>query len=424
MKSPETISIITARRYILGKQGLWPGRRWEGKAGTAQALRRVEAVQIDPINVLARSHDLVLHSRVDGYRPDFLGSLLYEERRFFDWGGGLFIFPMEELPYWRVVMQRKGKEARWAKFAAENPAVLNQVRAEISTRGPLGNRDFEGSQRVNSYRARKDTGLALYYLWLTGELMTHSRRNFERLYDLRERVAPPVVQFEAGVEETEHYFAKKALSFFGLCSPRAFTGWFSGFIERKVSKEEGRQWVERLLAEGAAACVQVEGWKDPSYLAAADLPLLEAIQAGHTPEPWQPVETTTREEVAFLAPLDIVSARGRAKLLFDFDYIWEVYKPAEKRRWGYYTLPILFGDALVARIDPKLDRQTGALQINGFWLENEAIREDPAFVSALSRGLSRLARFLGASRIEAALHAQEWVASLAYQLQPNSTDET
>ncbi len=394
-----TISKRTARRYILGKQGLWPGRRWKGKEGTALALHSIEAVQVDPIQVLARSHDLVLHSRVLDYDPRDLDCLLYEERQFFDWGGGLFIFPMEELPFWRVVMRRKGKEARWARFAAENPALLKEVLAQIERRGPLGNRDFVGGKRVNSYRARKDSGLALYYLWLTGELMTHSRRNFERLYDLREKVAPIEGNIEASVEDAESFFARKVLAFLGLSSVRGWSGWFSGLIERKVSPEEARQRLERMLASGEAAQERVEGWKEPAYLAGPDLPLLEVLEAGKIPASWQPLETMTQDEVSFLAPLDIVSARGRAKVLFNFEYVWEVYKPAEKRRWGYYTLRVLYGDSLVARIDPKLDRRTKTLVVNGFWRENEQTEENPAFAIALESGLNRLARLVKADSI-------------------------
>jgi hypothetical protein len=157
-----------------------------------------------------------------------------------------------------------------------------------------------------------------------------------------------------------------------------------------------------MCARGQAAQVQVEGWKEPVFLLAEDLALLETLETGLIPAVWQPIDRFTQEEVTFLAPLDIVSARGRAKTLFDFEYIWEVYKPAEKRRWGYYTLPILWGDSLVARIDPKLDRQSGTLVINGFWMEDEATGSDPAFAAALGRGLERLARFVHARHLDLA----------------------
>lgn len=115
---------------------------------------------------------------------------------------------------------------------------------------------------------------------------------------------------------------------------------------------------------------------------------------------WQPLSATTLDETVFLAPLDIVSARGRARHLFDSDYVWEVYKPLEQRRWGYYVLPVLYDDRLVARLDPKLDRAAATLRIDGFWLEDYAPGDTPEFATALSRGLYRFSVFLNARRID------------------------
>lgn len=194
-----TISKTTLRRFILGRQGLWPGRRWEGLEGTAEALRTLEEVQMDPLNVVARSHDIVLWSRVNDYRPVYLGQLLYETRQFFDYGGGLCIYPMTELPFWRLHMQRREKEKRWAEFAATHQSLLDDVRLQLRVRGPLGNRDFEGQERIAHYRGSKESALALYYLWLTGELLIHHRQGFERVYDFREHIAPPALDYAACV---------------------------------------------------------------------------------------------------------------------------------------------------------------------------------------------------------------------------------
>jgi uncharacterized protein YcaQ len=215
MMPMSSISKVIARRYILGRQGLWPGRRWAGKTGAAQALRYIECVQMDPLNVIARSHDLALWGRVVDYQPEDLSDLLYQDREFFDYGGNLRIYPMNELPYWRVTMRRKGKEARWTQFAEQNHALLQEVRAEVRARGPLGNSDFTGRSRVSSYRGRKDSALALYYLWLTGKVMIHHRADFERVYDLRERVAPASLNYSAPAKEAEAYFAQKTLAFRG-----------------------------------------------------------------------------------------------------------------------------------------------------------------------------------------------------------------
>jgi uncharacterized protein YcaQ len=394
------ISRETARRYLLGRQGLWPGRRWAGKAGADAAVRAIEALQVDPMTVVARSHDLVLHARVDAYEPAHLDALLYRDRLFFDYGGHLDIYPMEELPYWRLHMRRRAADERQSMFAAEHGALLEQVRAAVRERGPLGNRDLAGNARVTSYRGRKDTGLALYHLWLTGELMTHGRRGFERLYDLRERVAPAEWGGEAGVEDAESHFAAKAIRQLGLATASAWAGCYAYPLHRRVDRGEARERLARLLTDGVAVTVRVEGQKEPYYLPAEDLPILEEIAAGRVPDPWRPLDTTTLEEAAFLSPLDNLLARRRTLALFDFEYLWEVYKPASRRRWGYYTMPILYDDRLVGRLDPKLDRKTGTLRITGFWLEDEKTGEDPAFAAALASGLSRFATFHAATGMD------------------------
>ena len=394
-----SVSKQTARRFILGRQGLWPGRRWAGEAGLADALRACEAIQMDPLNVVARSHDIALWGRVQGYQPAQLDRVMYARREFFDYGGGLFIYPMRELPYWRTPMRRRAREGRWADFAATHPALLDEVRAELQARGPLGNRDFTGRERVKNYRGGKDSTLALYYLWLTGETMIHHRQGFERVYDLRERVAPPQFDTVAPEDQAAAYFARKMLAFRGLLEERRWGAYLTGFTELSVSRADAANWLARLTEQGQVAPLRIEGSRERWYALADDLPILDALEAGGVPEAWRPLDTTTETEVTLLAPLEIVSARGRSSWLFDFEYIWEVYKPAAARRWGYYTLPILYGDRLVARLDPRLDRATQTLHILGYWPEPDAIEDATAFAEALAHGLARFAQFLGARSV-------------------------
>jgi len=157
--------------------------------------------------------------------------------------------------------------------------------------------------------------------------------------------------------------------------------------------------LEGWKESGMFVQVQIEGGPETYLALSEDIHELESLGIGKMPKGWKSKETTTLEEVTFLSSLDIVSARGRAKKLFDFDYVWEVYVPAHKRRWGYYVLPILYGDDLVARLDPKLDRTTMTLEIKGFWHEEDAPVKDPEFAEALARGLIRFARFLDAKKI-------------------------
>ncbi len=395
-----TIDIQTARRFILGKQGLWPGRRWRGLKGTEQAMRAIEYLQLDPLQIIARSQDLQLHSRVLDYSPGMWEKVTYEKRMFFDWGGWLAVRPMDELPYWRVVMRReRDSNTRIRDMGIEHATTVAEMREVLHERGTVSNRDFEmGTRtRTQSYRGRKDSALALYYLWRTGEVMTHHRERFERVYALTESVAPVHLIRESSDDEADRFLFRKEISFAGLARlNRVADSFFRG-----VPFEKGRQIVESMLADGEFVEVQVEGWKAMHYALGSDARLLRALSAGRVPKAWNPVETTTTEEAVFLAPLDPVSARGRAATLFGFDYIWEVYKPESKRKFGYYTLPVLWGDRLVARFDSKLDRTTNTFVILGLWLEDPSLGKNEAFAEALARGFARFLKFLGASQMEA-----------------------
>jgi hypothetical protein len=399
--NPVSISKTTHRRFLLGKQGLWPGRRFTGVDGVTAALNQMEALQLDPLNVIARSQDIALWGRVLDYRPEHLYQAVYDERRFFDYGGSLYLYPMSELPYWRLHMRHRGESGRWGPdFASEHATTLDYLREELQANGPRGNRDFKGAPVSGNYRGRKDTSIALYYLWITGEIMIHHRQGFDRYYDLRERIAPPEYDYAASYAEAEDFFSTSSLSFLGLMREKRWRNSFADDIWRGVSPEEAKERLAKLYEQNIIAPVQIEGSKEQWIALTKDLPLLETLESGKTPSEWEPLGPSTQEEITFLAPLEIVSARGRAKQVFDFEYIWEVYKPLKQRRWGYYVLPILYGDTLVARLDPKLDRKTMTLQVNGFWLEDDAPAADPAFADALGKGLARFANFVEAKKVD------------------------
>lgn len=393
-----TIDIETARRFILGKQGLWPGRRWRGIAGAEQAMRAMEYLQLDPLQIIARSHDIKLYSRVLDYTPGVWEELAYGQRKFFDWGGWLAVRPMDELPHWRVVMRReRAHDPR--NIARDHPEAIIEMRAILRERGTVSNRDFAMATRTRteSYRGRKDSALALYYLWITGEVMTHHRERFERVYALTETVAPAHLIRESDEIEADRFLIRKEVSFSGLARLKRVADSFL----RGVPIEKATQIRQGMVADGELVEVKIEGWKDIHCVLGSDVELLHDVSAGRVPEAWTPLETTTTEEVTFLAPLDQVSGRGRAKVVFGFDYIWEVYKPAHLRKFGYYTLPILWGDRLVARFDSKLDRTTNTFVVLGLWLEDDSLGNDEAFAEALARGFARFVRFLGAKELDA-----------------------
>jgi len=397
----DSISKLTFRRFLLGQQGLWPGRRFKGLNGVEPAFRQIEALQLDPLNIVARSQEIAMYGRVLDFKPEHLYQMAYEKRKAFDYGGWLAMYPMEELPFWRTYMRRRADFGRWGiGFARKNATLMKEVHAALKERGPLGNRDFEGNALKEwSYRGRKETSLVLYYLWLTGEVMISHRKGFDRYYDLRERVAPAEFHHVASEKESEDFFARKSIALLSIMREKRFRYSWVDSISRNVSPKEADTKLAEMYAQNIITSLQLEGSKEKWIVLTKDLPLLEQLESGRIPKAWRPLKSTTEEEVTLLAPLEMVSARGRAKLVFDFDYIWEVYKPLHQRRWGYYTLPILYGDDLVARLDPKLDRTTGTLQILGFWQEDDAPK-DEAFASALANGLTRFANLTGAKKVD------------------------
>jgi uncharacterized protein YcaQ len=360
-------------------------------------MRAMEDLQLDPLVVVARAHDLALHSRVIDYAIDDWAKLTYERREFFEWGGWLAVRPMEELPYFRVLMRREREQGHWIDVEREHADAIEEMRTVLRERGEVSNRSFEmrDRTRIDSYRGRKDSALALHYLWRVGEAMVTRRDRFERVYALTEAVAPPSALREVDDAEADDVLRTKAVAADGLTK----------LFKRPVSAEMA-DWRERRLADGTLVEVRVEGWKATQLALGSDAALLAQVEAGEVPAAWRPLEATTSDEASFLSPLDPVSARGRARPLFGFEYTWEVYKPLAQRSYGYYTMPILWGDRLVGRFDPKLDRATGTLFINGLWLEDRASARDEAFAEALTRGMARFLRFLGATRLDVSALSQ------------------
>jgi uncharacterized protein YcaQ len=281
----------------------------------------------------------------------------------------------------------------------EHAAAVAEMRALLRERGTVSNRDIEMATRTRTqnYRGRKDSALALYYLWRAGEVMTHHRDNFERVYALAEAVSPAHLLEEGSEAEADRFLIRKDISFLGLSRlQRTADAYYRG-----VPFSRAKAILDGLLAEGEIVEVQVEGWKPVHYALGNDAQTLNDVAAGRVPKAWKPLETNTTEEAVFLAPLDPVSARGRAAALFGFDYVWEVYKPEHQRKFGYYALPVLWGDQLVARFDSRLDRTTNTFIILGLWLEDKALGRNEAFAEALAAGFARLVTFLGANRLVA-----------------------
>ena len=355
---------------------------------------------MDPLNVVGRSHDLALCSRVENYRPALLDDALYRKRTLFEWGGNLRIRPIEELPYLLPLMRVADYKGRRKHFFRTHAALVARVLKTVEAQGPIGGRDLEGGAGVDSYRARKDTGLALYYLWHRGDLMIHSRRRGERLYDLTSRLVPQRWLTPMTLEEASERMATGTLRSLGLADRTGITRVLNSAYVKPPRGESRRAWVRKREKSGAIAPVEIEGWRGPFWIDAEGRRMLDALSGGNLPRGWGPLSTTTKEEATFLAPLDIVVTAGRARRLFGFDYRWEVYVPAPKRRWGYYTVPILYGDTLCGRADLRYDRGDRTLRVLVLWLEAEYSGTNRGLAEAVGRGLTRLLEMTGGERLD------------------------
>ncbi len=196
--------------------------------GSSSKRIRYYGLQLDPLQIIARSQDITLHSRVLDYTPGMWEEVTYQQRKFFDWGGWLAVRPMDELPHWRVVMRRErddasGTDSRIHQMGIDHAEAIAEILGILRERGTVTNRDFKMASRTrtHSYRGRKDSALALYYLWRTGEVMTHHRENFERVYALTETVAPAHLIYESNDDEVDRFLFKKDISSYprggGVC---------------------------------------------------------------------------------------------------------------------------------------------------------------------------------------------------------------
>jgi len=349
------LSLPAARALALAAQGLLtrpqaPAR----KADVLTTLRRMELLQIDSIHVVARSPYLVLWSRLGDYDPRWLDELLAEGALFEYWAHAACFLPIEDYAlYRREMLDGWAYQKGWlAAHPEEVGFVLDRIREQGAVRAADFPRTDGPSGPWWDWKVEKQVLERL--LWV-GELMIARRENFQRVYDLRERILPGWDDAQTpAAEDVRRAFALKAVRALGVAPAR----WVSGYFY--TPKKGLVALLDRLVDEGALLRATVEGWDAPAYVHPDHLPLAEQAAAG-TLEP----SLTT-----LLSPFDpLVSDRARVEELFGFYYRIEVYTPSHKRQFGYFTLPILHRGALVGRLDPKAHRASGLFEVRALHLE-------------------------------------------------------
>jgi uncharacterized protein len=392
-----TVPAATCRRLLLGAQGLLDDPRRKATADALYGLiERLGFVQIDSINVVERAQHLTLAARMQGYRPALLERLLERDRRLFEhWTHDAAAIPTLWYPHWHQRFERYRRRVLdhpwWRERVGENPqAVIEHVRARLRAEGPLMTKDFEDERPEGTDTAWwgwKPAKAALEYLWRTGEVAVARRVSFHKVYDLTERVLPQAhTAPRPGPEEDVDWACRSALERLGVATPAEIAAFW-----RSVSLEEARDWGARAAARGEIVQVLAEGIDGAAPQRSYSLPDWEARAAALPAPP---------PRLRILSPFDpILRDRARALRLFGFDYRFEAFVPAPQRRWGYYILPLLEGERLVGRLDPKLRRDEGVLEIRQVWWE-PGVRLSKGRLAGLEAAMERLARLVGAERWE------------------------
>lgn len=379
------LRLTEARALLLAAQGLLaPPPEDPKKEDVLETIRRMGVLQIDAINVVARSQYLVLWSRLGCYEPRWLDALLAEGALFEYWGHAASFLPIEDFPLFRRrMLETNGWQShalRWALgWRAANEAAYEAMLTYIRENGPVRTSDFERTDgKAGGWWNWKVEKAALEALHITGDVMIARRDGFQRVYDLRERVLPgwdDARTLDTGAAQRE--FVLRAVRSLGIAPAK----WVNDYY--RLPKKGIVALLETLATEGLLIRASIEGWKGPAYIHPEHEGLAEAAATGEL----QPQRTT------FLSPFDpIIWDRARAQDLYNFAYQIEVYTPAERRRYGYFTLPILHGGTLVGRIDPKVERKEGRLLIRAAHLEPGVVLDEP-LVDGLVAALRDFARF-------------------------------
>lgn len=385
----ESLSQQQARRVALAAQGFGVPRpeRVIGMRDVQGVINRLGQFQIDTINVVTRAQFMPLYSRLGPYDPALLERAAQRApRRLFEyWGHAASYIDVNLQPLLRFRMQAGYRDV-WAgveRISREQPELVSWVLEEIKTRGPISSRQIEYEEE----RSRSNWGwnwssvkTVLEWLFYAGEV-TAARRNsqFERVYDLPERVLPEsVVQIPTPTpQESVEGLVRRAARALGVATEPCLRDYF------RTRPAMTKLALAELVATGELLPVTVQGWDKPGYL-------------------WHEAKIPRRIEAqALISPFDsVMFERDRLERLFEFFYRIEIYVPAPKRVYGYYVYPFLLGDRFVARVDLKADRATGVLRVNSAWAEATAEPSKGEITAALAEELATMAKWLGLSAVE------------------------
>lgn len=363
MSTPLTVTRDDVKRLSVVKQGLHQRPQTNTQDDLKQIIERIGLLQLDSINVVARSHYLVMLARAGLYKRADLDHLLTAGWLFETWAHAACQLPSAHYPYYHAYIEQKQlKETRWhiKKLGDESEAIISTVYNTIREQGAMSSKDFASAKKqAGGWWNWKPAKVALEYLFDRGDVMVSHRNKFQRYYDLSERVlAKHDLTLDKTIDDFHQWTVARGLRHIGIGTADHIADYY------RQNKTQAKRILADSVARGDILPVEVVGWQDTAYIHRDDLPLLEQIQSGKH----------QAQQTLFLSPFDnLFWHRDRDEMLWDFYYRIEVYTPKPKRVYGYYVLPILHGHELVGRVDPKVDRKQKHLIFHALHLEDTTV---------------------------------------------------
>ena len=384
------ITRILARSFILLHHGLFPPRDLHGKDGILSYIDRVGCIQFDPINIVGRNPDLVLQSRISNYKPSCLDELLYHQRELMDgYDKQAAIYRTSDWPFFhrfRMAQKNRGRDRRPPTDAIEN------VLEEMHNHGPLSSLHFKHSEKMDwHWGPTKISRAVLEFLYSTGRIGIDHRIFNRRVFDLIENLLPDELHnqpdpFES-IQDYHDWHTLRRIGSLGIADSKSGEYWLG--ILRYKSPDRNKS-LDRLAKTNRIIKIHIEELPNRDfYLRKQDFQTLENIKT----------RSFSPNEAAIIAPLDnLIWNRALIKELFNFEYVWEVYKPKKERKYGYYVLPVLYQDQFIARFEPGFDKKSKAFSIINWWWEKD-IAPDRIMVDALIRCFNSFVTYLDAKSV-------------------------
>ncbi len=376
-----------ARKFLVRYHG-FDKKRFSGINGIMDFINKVGCIQYDPLNVVGRNPDLVLQSRIKNYKPIMLYNLLYRDRLLLDgWDKQMSIYSVNDYPYFYNEYNLPSKLENIKDMLKHKDSVdalnyIDKVVEMIKEKGPLkpSQIDLGGITRTGSWGHSKYSSIVMDYLYNAGELVIDHKVGVQKVYDLAINKLPKELLDFKSVESIEELYKWRFLrrvGSVGLIWDKRGGAWLESNLKDKKLR---LRILNELVDEDKLVKVKIDGMKENFYIRKSDIHLIN--------------DEPVKNSMSFIAPLDnMLWDREMIKELFDFEYRWEVYTPVSKRKYGYYVLPVLYGDKIIARFEPVIDKETNKLLIKNWWYE-EGIKETIAIEKEKAKALNAFCKYL------------------------------